>query len=58
MEIILNYIQLYYLTGNIGMIKILIQNGAIADVGMTNWLREGIKVFEDLQKFMGYNSSN
>lgn len=40
------------------MIKILIQNGAIPDVGVTNWLLEGIKVFEGVQKFMGYKISN
>lgn len=56
METILNYVL--YFTGNVGMIKILVQNGAIADVDVTNWLREGIKAFEDLQKFMGCKNLN
>ncbi|XP_055324952.1 putative ankyrin repeat protein RF_0381 [Sitodiplosis mosellana] len=43
--------------GNMGMIKLLIQNGAIADIGLMNWLLDGIKVFEELQKFMGCGQS-
>ncbi|XP_055318286.1 putative ankyrin repeat protein RF_0381 [Sitodiplosis mosellana] len=43
--------------GKMGMIKLLIRNGAIIDVGFMNWLLDGIKIFEELQKFMRYGKS-
>lgn len=46
-------IENVYVIGNIGVIKILIQNGAVSDVGTTKWLLEGIQLYEGLRKFLG-----